>query len=47
MLGVVFKPLNHVSLYGNYIEGLAKGDSAPMTALNAGEVFAHVQDEAA
>lgn len=40
MLGVVFKPLNHVSLYGNYIEGLAKGDSAPMTALNAGEVFA-------
>lgn len=40
MLGVVFKPLHHVSLYGNYIEGLAKGDSAPMTALNAGQVFA-------
>lgn len=40
MLGVVFKPLQHVSLYGNYIEGLAKGDSAPTTASNAGEVFA-------
>lgn len=40
MLGIVVKPLEQVSLYGNYIEGLAKGDTAPMTAANAGEVFA-------
>lgn len=45
MLGVVFKPLQQVSLYGNYIEGLAKGDSAPMTARNAGEVFAPYKTE--
>lgn len=40
MLGVVFKPLAHWSIYGNYVEGLAKGDTAPSTAANAGEVFA-------
>lgn len=40
MLGVVVKPLDDVSLYGNYIEGLSKGDTAPNTASNAGEVFA-------
>lgn len=40
MLGVVFKPLPHWSVYGNYIEGLAKGDTAPNTARNAGEMFA-------
>lgn len=34
MLGVVFKPLAHVSVYGNYIEGLSKGDTAPETASN-------------
>ncbi|MBB5610930.1 MULTISPECIES: TonB-dependent receptor [unclassified Janthinobacterium] len=27
------------SVYGNYIEGLSQGSTAPMTAANAGEVF--------
>lgn len=40
MAGVVFKPWAGVSVYANYIEGLSKGDSAPNTAVNAGEVFA-------
>jgi iron complex outermembrane receptor protein len=40
MVGVVVKPWSHVSLYANYIEGLSKGDTAPMTASNAGEVLA-------
>lgn len=40
MLGIVVKPLEQVSLYGNYIEGLSKGDTAPGTASNAGETFA-------
>lgn len=39
MAGIVYKPLQHVSVYGNYIEGLSKGDTAPSTAINAGEVF--------
>lgn len=38
--GLVVKLRQQVSLYGNYIEGLAKGDTAPATATNAGEVFA-------
>lgn len=29
-----------VSIYGNYIEGLTKGTTAPVAAVNAGEVFA-------
>lgn len=40
LLGVVVKPWRHVSLYGNYIEGLSKGDIAPNIASNAGQVFA-------
>lgn len=40
MAGVVIKPWEHVSLYYNYIEGLSKGDTAPATAANSGEVFA-------
>jgi iron complex outermembrane recepter protein len=40
LAGVVFKPLQNVSLYANYIEGLSKGDIAPTTASNAGQVFA-------
>jgi len=39
MAGVVFKPLQNVSIYANYIEGLSKGDTAPNTASNAGEIF--------
>ncbi len=39
MLGVIVKPWEHVSLYANYIEGLSKGDVAPTTATNAGQVL--------
>ncbi|MEN2387551.1 TonB-dependent siderophore receptor [Comamonas sp. A7-5] len=43
--GLVFKLTPEVSAYANYIEGLAKGGSAPMTnggqvVSNAGQVFA-------
>lgn len=43
--GLVFKATDQISLYGNYIEGLVKGDVAPFTAnglpvVNGGEVFA-------
>jgi iron complex outermembrane receptor protein len=43
--GIVFKLRSDVSVYANYIEGLAKGGSAPATSggqpvANAGEVFA-------
>lgn len=34
------KATDHVSVYGNYIEGLSQGAMAPNTAANAGEVFA-------
>ena len=40
MVGLVVKPWQHVSLYGNYVEGLQQGTTAPMTAANAGQVFA-------
>jgi len=40
LLGLVVKPWQNVSLYANYIEGLSKGDVAPLTAANAGEIFA-------
>ncbi|WP_208640118.1 TonB-dependent receptor [Massilia violaceinigra] len=40
MAGVVFKPWRQVSLYANHTGGLSKGDSAPDTAVNAGEAFA-------
>jgi len=40
MVGVVVKPWSNVSLYANYIEGLSKGDLAPNTASNQGEVLA-------
>lgn len=39
LAGLVLKPWHNVSLYANYIEGLSKGDVAPATASNAGEVF--------
>ncbi|WP_416052495.1 TonB-dependent siderophore receptor [Cupriavidus basilensis] len=40
MLGLVVKPWQHVTLYANRAEGLSKGDTAPGSASNAGEVFA-------
>ncbi|SMF48163.1 iron complex outermembrane recepter protein [Tistlia consotensis] len=38
--GLVFRPTETLSLYANRIEGLTPSDSAPATAVNAGEVFA-------
>lgn len=37
---ILFKVTDDLSLYANYIEGLSKGSSAPLTAANAGEMFA-------
>ena len=37
---LLFRATEHVSAYANYIEGLSQGATAPMTAANAGEVFA-------
>lgn len=37
---LLIKVTDNVSLYANYIEGLSKGATAPMTAANAGDVFA-------
>lgn len=44
VVGLVVKPLKHVSLYANYVEGLVQGKVAPNTVgsvivANAGEVF--------
>lgn len=40
MLGIVFRPSHTVSLYANRFEGLSKGETAPTSAINAGEVLA-------
>jgi iron complex outermembrane receptor protein len=39
MIGIVVKPWKNVSLYGNYIEALQQGETAPATAANANEIF--------
>lgn len=39
-VGLLVKPAPNVSLYGNYIEALTQGPTAPTTAVNAGQVFA-------
>lgn len=39
-IGLVVRPVEEVSLYANYIEGLVPGDIAPSTASNAGQAFA-------
>ena len=36
---VLFKPYDRVSIYGNYIESLESGPSAPDEAINRGEIF--------
>jgi len=38
-LGVVYKPVDNLSLYLNYTEALASGEAAPSYAINQGEVF--------
>lgn len=42
-VAALFKVTEQVSLYGNYIQGLSQGATAPVTAANAGEVFAPYQ----
>lgn len=37
---VLFRASNALSFYGNYIEGLSQGPTAPVGAVNAGETFA-------
>ncbi|WP_329855860.1 TonB-dependent siderophore receptor [Stenotrophomonas muris] len=37
---LLLKATDTISLYANYIEGLSQGATAPMTAANAGDVFA-------
>ena len=44
-LGAVVRVTDHLSLYGNYIEALNEGPTAPATALNANAVFAPVVSE--
>ncbi|PIT02535.1 energy transducer TonB [Bradyrhizobium nitroreducens] len=39
VVGLVVRPVDNVSLYANYVEGLARGDVAPQTASNFGEVL--------
>lgn len=39
LAGIVVKPLSNVSVYGNFTSGLAQGPTAPMTAVNGGQVF--------
>lgn len=38
-VALVVKPISNLSLYGNYIEGLTSGGTAPPTAANKFEVF--------
>ncbi len=40
--GAVFKLSDNVSLYGNYVEALQQGTSAPSDAVNHGEAFAPI-----
>jgi len=39
VVGLVVRPVENISLYANYVEGLARGDVAPQTASNFGEVL--------
>lgn len=40
LVGLVFKPAQNISVYGNYTAGLQQGGTAGPTAANRGEVFA-------
>lgn len=41
-VGLIVKPWRNVSLYGNFVQGLQQGPTAPAAAVNAGQVFAPV-----
>lgn len=45
LFGVVYRPTQHLSLYGNVTSGLSRGGTAPATAANAGEVFKPYKSE--
>lgn len=40
IIAIVFKPADHVSIYGNYVEGLTPGDIAASPASNEGAALA-------
>ncbi|WP_417223483.1 TonB-dependent siderophore receptor [Achromobacter spanius] len=42
-IALLGKPTQNVSVYANYIEGLSEGPTAPLTAVNANEVFAPIK----
>jgi len=42
-VGFVVKPWQNVSLYGNYIQGLQQGPTAPTGTMNAGQMFPPVK----
>ncbi|MGE8589735.1 MAG: TonB-dependent receptor, partial [Alcaligenes sp.] len=44
-IALLGKPTQNVSVYANYIEGLSEGPTAPITAVNANEVFAPIKSE--
>lgn len=44
-VALVVKPWQNVSLYGNYIQALERGPTAPTTASNAGEAFPPIKTE--
>ncbi len=39
-LAAVYRVSKQLSIYGNYIEGLTQGETAPSTALNSGQMLA-------
>lgn len=39
-IGFIAKPWSNVSVYGNFIQGLQQGPTAPIGTLNAGQTFA-------
>jgi iron complex outermembrane receptor protein len=42
-VGFVIKPWQNVSVYGNYIQGLQQGPTAPTGTTNAGQMFPPIQ----
>ena len=44
-IGLLVKPWDFMSLYGNYIEALEQGPTAPNSTVNAGEIFPPYETE--
>lgn len=38
-VGLIIRPVEYLSFYGNYIQGLSQGPTAPLGTENAGEIF--------